>query len=434
MCGRFLKAAWCLLIVSASGAAELSEWQVPTRLTYGYGSDVGDSIQGMLELEPAIEGTLSSASRVVLSGRLRLDVEDRIEPGRPNVATYSPLSRPFRLGNVGTAEIRDAYIQFDLSDGIIRIGKQQIVWGRLDGLKVLDVLNPQSFREFVLDDFDRSRISLWSVYLDRSLGGWRTELAWIPDATGHEIPSDGAWFQLTAPRFRYGAVPGQPAPAVVTERDAHGLADGAVALRLSRSVGMLDMSAVAYSGLDFEPLGRLVRGGDTPLLQRYYERRNLFGLNAETSLGRFAFRAEFAFQPGRRFNTRNGDRLDVAALDQSTLALAIDADGPFGLFLNLQYLDDRVSGTRTDLVRPGHERLATVFARRSFAYDTLHVELRWYRSMTDDDHLLSTALRYDIGEDTNLRLAAESFSGTRRGLFGQFADRDRVTIQLEHIF
>ena len=67
-------------------------------------------------------------------------------------------SRPYRIGDAGTAEIRDAYLEFGLDNGLLRIGKQQIVWGRLDGIKVLDTVNPQDFREFILDDFDDSRI------------------------------------------------------------------------------------------------------------------------------------------------------------------------------------------------------------------------------------------------------------------------------------
>jgi hypothetical protein len=32
------------------------------------------------------------------------------------------------------------------------IGKQQVVWSKADGLKVLGVVNPQSFREFIMTE------------------------------------------------------------------------------------------------------------------------------------------------------------------------------------------------------------------------------------------------------------------------------------------
>jgi hypothetical protein len=80
------------------------------------------------------------------------------------VATsWSPASRPSTTtrrcrqtdhpGRIGTLELRDLYYEHRL-DRSVRLGKQQIVWGRLDGVKILDVVNPQTFREFILDDLE----------------------------------------------------------------------------------------------------------------------------------------------------------------------------------------------------------------------------------------------------------------------------------------
>ncbi len=417
-----------------ASAAEVSAWQLPARISYGYGSDQSASMQGVFEAEPAIELKFSPTARLVLSGRVRLDTEDRLEPGRPNRDTYSPVSRPLTLGDAGTAEVRDAYLEIEIENGIVRLGKQQIVWGRLDGLKVLDTLNPQNFREFIMDDFDHSRIGLWSAYVDRSFGDWRTEFAWIPDASGHEIPEDGAWFQLTAPRFRYGATTAQTTPPVSTDHDAHGIADGAVAGRLSHQFGVVDMSAVVYSGLDFEPLGTLRAIDGEPLLERFYERRTLYGVNAETSFGPFALRAELSWQPRRKFNSRGPAALNVIALDQRNIAIAADIDGPFDTFINVQYVVDRISNAPSTLVRPDQDRIITTFLRRSFVYETVQFEFRWYRSLEDDDELFSISLGYDVGDNTRLRLAAENFSGIDSGLFGQFAESDRLILGVEHTF
>jgi hypothetical protein len=42
-----------------------------------------------------------------------------------------------------------------------RLGKQQIVWGTADGIKLLDIINPTDFRHFVQDPFEDSRIPVW---------------------------------------------------------------------------------------------------------------------------------------------------------------------------------------------------------------------------------------------------------------------------------
>ena len=63
---------------------------------------------------------------------------------------------------------------------------------------MLDVLNPQDFREFVLDDFEDSRIPLWSVNAEVPLGPLVAQLVWIPDRTYHDLPEPGATLTLVS--------------------------------------------------------------------------------------------------------------------------------------------------------------------------------------------------------------------------------------------
>lgn len=423
-----------LCIGQSAGAAELTAWQLPVRLSFGHGTDLGSAAHGYLEIEPAASASLASGMSVELSARARLDWEDRLEPGRPSLDTWSDLSSPVIIDDLGTLALRDAYIEMELRNGVARIGKQQIVWGRLDGIKVLDVLNPQSFREFILEDFGHSRIGLWSAYTDMTFGDWRVELALIPDDTGHEIPGEGAWFELNAPRFRYGAPSDQAAPPMRTVRDRDRLEVTAAGIQVSRFIGSVGMSAVAYSGMDHEPLGRIVVDDNEPVLERYYERRNLLGLNADAAIGSVALRAEFAWQPGKAFNTRSPSGLDSVELDQATLAIGADIFAPLDLFVNVQLQLDNVTDAPPTLVRPDRDRIATAVVRRSFSYETVDVELRLYSSLEDGDRLLSSAVTYEAGSNTEMELRLESFSGNRLGLFGQFSDRDRLIVGIRHFF
>ncbi len=44
-------------------------------------------------------------------------------------------------------------MEADWGKSYFTFGKQQVVWDKADVLKVLDVVNPQSFRELILEDF-----------------------------------------------------------------------------------------------------------------------------------------------------------------------------------------------------------------------------------------------------------------------------------------
>lgn len=369
----------------------------------------------------------------VLSGRIEGEQFDQLRPGRADLASYDGPSRPLSLGSGGTAEIRDAYLDVRFDRGLLRIGKQQIVWGELDGIKVLDVLNPASFERFILDDFDESRISLWSAWLDVSLADWRVELALIPDATVHDVPRTPGWFAPTAPRYRFGA-PQNSQQLPIRQRGAVER-EGTVAARVSRFVAGWDLQFVASSGLDFEPLAEIELVGGQAQIATYHRRRTVLGFAAAGGIGPFVLRSEVAHSPNRHFSNRDSGGapsiLDEVVADQWRGALALEMNAPGGVLVNVQLLVDHISNASEHLVRSATDRIVTIAARRSFRYESVVAELRAYRSLTDDDQLLRAKLRWSLGDRTALSLAAEHFSGTSRGAFGQFNGRDLVQLGIE---
>jgi len=44
------------------------------------------------------------------------------------------------------------------------------------------------------------------------------------------------------------------------------------------------------------------------------------------------------------------------------------------------------------------------------------------------------SIGYTLNDSTSVELGAEYYSGAAEGLFGQFADRDRITVSLRHTF
>jgi hypothetical protein len=51
----------------------------------------------------------------------------------------------------------------------LRIGKQQVVWGTADGMKLLDIINPTDYREMAQNSMDESRIPVWMVNAETDL-------------------------------------------------------------------------------------------------------------------------------------------------------------------------------------------------------------------------------------------------------------------------
>lgn len=64
--------------------------------------------------------------------------------------------------------LREAYIDTKVSDWYLRLGKQQVVWGTADGIKLLDIINPTDFRELNQNAVEDARIPVWMVNAERN--------------------------------------------------------------------------------------------------------------------------------------------------------------------------------------------------------------------------------------------------------------------------
>jgi hypothetical protein len=214
---------------------------------------------------------------------------------------------------------------------------------------------------------------------------------------------------------------------VVTEL-SEDLRDSTIGARVSRMLGATTLRLQAQTGLDYEPLGRVLMADGAPVLHRCYERRTLYGMSIETAFSGVVLRGELAAQPNRFFPVDTGTLPDAARADQWTAALGLDVNGPLGVFLNIQFLHDRISRSSAPLVRNEEDNIMTVFLRRTFAYETWRLEARWYGNLRDDDGLARFAILHDYSGNISVELAGDYFYGTQEGIFGQFRDRDRITL------
>ncbi len=423
-----------LLLPVPGNAAEVEEAEAKLRLGYSNGTSRNTAIESSATLLPRLGVSFTDRLWFETSARVRLHGADKLEPDRPVYDYYTSASRPRMLGDSNTAELRDFYFELNAGASRLRLGKQQIVWGNLDGLRVLDQMNPHSFREFILADFEESRIGLWSLYFDTSVGPWRAELVWTPDTTAHDIPEPGAWFEFQAPRYRYGASPGSPLPEITTDLPKSMIDDATYGARLSRAVGRLDIRLQAQTGLDYEPLGRLETTSRNTVLEQFYRKRQIYGLGFDSALAGLVVRGEFSAQPNRTFNINEAGDLRIAEADQWTGAIGLDLNGPWNTFINIQYVYDRISSPPDGLVRPNSDHIATVFARRTFAYDAIIAELRWYGSLDDNDGLARGSVSWAFSDNFSIELGADFFYGDEDGIFGQFQDADRVSASATFTF
>ena len=65
--------------------------------------------------------------------------------------------------------LREAYVDTEANGISIRAGKQQVVWGTADGMKLLDAINPTDYTEMAQNQMEDSRIPVWMLNAEKDL-------------------------------------------------------------------------------------------------------------------------------------------------------------------------------------------------------------------------------------------------------------------------
>lgn len=407
------------------GARVETEWAIGTR----------DARSQKLELvvEPELRVDLERGVELTAIGRVRADAFDRLEPGHPDPVEVSSLSRRGFWGDHVDFELRELFVQAPLGPVFLTVGKQQIVWGQADGLKVLDVVDPQDFREFILDDFEDSRIPLWSVHAEVPLGPVVADLVWIPDPSFHEIPEPGAVFAFTAPRFLPPPREGFAPALRELERPRRLVADGDAGLRLSSHVAGMDLSLVYLYRYDDRPVFRGEPGvsalGPTIFFTPEYERTHLVGGTFSSAFGDLTVRGEVALQTDRYLSTTDLREVD-ALVDEPELGtvLGLDWYGFRDTLLSFQVFQSWILGSAPGILRDRLETTFTFLARRSFRHDRVRLEGIWLHDLNEGDGLLRPRVVVEVRDGVEAWLGADVFYGNADGVFGEFDAADRVVM------
>ena len=346
-----------------------------------------------ITFEPELVTRFDNGWKLTSIARLLADPIAGIRPGDMIRQSYSAISKPLLLGNGAELELREFYLEGTLGDSYITIGKQQVVWGKADGLKVLDVVNPQSFRQFILEPFDDSRIPLWTLNIERTIGEWDLQFLWIPDQTYHALPKRDATYAFTSPLIVPRAPPGVAVDLRNFDRPDNIITDSDVGLRLATFIGGWDLSfnyLYQYDNLPVFFQHRTERDGQ-PLVvvNPRYQRTHLLGTSFSKAFGDWVIRSEAGFSSDRYFITTNpADQDGIISSPELSYVIGLDWSGAEDTFISGQLFQSWVIDPKAGMTRKQLESTATLLARRNFLHDTLIAEVLWLTSLNRGDGLV----------------------------------------------
>ena len=386
-----------------------------------------------LSVSPELNVEFSRSTSLTFIGRLRFETEDLLEPGKPAQRSVSEASQRQFLSNHLEWDLRELYVDLDWGNTFVRIGKQQIVWGQADGLKVLDVVNPQVFREFILAEFEDSRIPLWTVNVELPVAEGTLQVLWIPDQSYNDLPEPGAAYEITAPFA--GIPPDVPVTIAPSDVPNRIVQDSDAGFRYSLYAGGWDLTVNYLYHYHDLPVVRRAVSPSGLLLSPSYERTHLIGGTIANAFGDFTVRGEVGWSSDAFFTQTLATPGDgVHESPELSSVIGLDYSGLTDTFISGQLFQSTVLDYDSTLERSKTEMSASLLLRRNFANETLEVQLLWIQSLSGDGALIRPHLSVDYSTEWQFVLYADFFSGESADLFGQFDERDRIGIELTYSF
>lgn len=320
-------------------------------------------------------------------------------------------------------EIRldEAYLQGSLSSRLdLKIGRQIVVWGKSDNIRVTDILNPLDRRWPGMVDIRFLRLPVTMTKLDYFWQSWNFSTIIIHEPRFDLFPVYNGEFYPSS----------QPVPSL--EEPGWSLENQQLGLALNGIFSGWDLALYAASvfpdrsHLEINELGKPYRT---------YERSSMVGSAANLALGNWLLKAEAAWWSGLNYSTISSEksRLDVLAgleftgFSETTISLELVNRHIFDFDPALEQLPD---GQKEDWAQ-----YALRFVK-NFRNDTIHltVLLSSFGLLGADGGFERFQLDYDLTDALTLTAGVVFYESGDYPGFRETGDNDRLLFELEYRF
>lgn len=193
------------------------------------------------------------------------------------------ISRTAELYHTSERVLRELYVSFRRPGYDLKVGKQQVAWGKMDG-QFIDIVNGMDRREFVQlesEDYEFRRLPTWMANSTFYFGRTSVQLLYVFDFEQDRLPLPGSpWASPLLPATTNNIVRPTRRP------EAGNFDDHEYGIRVDRAAGALTYGFIYMYAWDKNPVERVLgtrqRNGATVLdVRAEHERLHHAGITAD---------------------------------------------------------------------------------------------------------------------------------------------------------
>jgi len=318
-------------------------------------------------------------------------------------------------------EFREVYLLGTISKNIdIKLGRQIVVWGKSDNIRVTDVINPLDMREPGMTDIEDLRLPLAMTRLDYYIGDFNISAMAIHEIRFNKNPAFGSDFYPL------------PIQAPPENKPGSTLENTEYALAINGIFSGWDFSA--YYADFFNDKFR-IEGFPIPV-QLTHDRLQMVGSTANIALGNWLLKGEaawfhgfeFAHKPGNKF-----DRVDVLA--------GIEYSGFSETTICLEAVTRHINEFKSILKQSpdqaSEDRFQSAFRfTRTFVNETITLTvLASLFGLTGDDGAFERyTIEYDVNDSLSVLFGVVTYQSGDLPEMQNIGENDRVLLEAKYSF
>ncbi len=370
-------------------------------------------------------------------------------------------------------DIREMYVDLWFGKFDLRIGKQQVVWGKADGVFINDIVNPMDLRYFLMQDFADIRQGSGMVKANAYLCSWGLEALFIPKFEPYQFAEQGSpweFFRLddmTVP-LQIDATTVLEIPIYFNWQDPQ-LPDNSIrnseyGLKISGFALGADLSFLflhSYQDNYISQVDSVIPVFDPAspyqvpqllylYLTPFYEKVNMYGFNFSRPVGGVVIRGEvgyfddYYFIAHPEFTTEKLQALKLgmqpeisnrATSDYLQGVIGLDITGPWGSTLSTQYIRKQVLDYQSSMESSDEvSEMVTLLVSGTFWNETASAKSLTLYDRNNESGLSRLICGYEVADAVDLEFGVDILWGQAGSFIGQFAGNDNAYFKLTYSF
>jgi len=330
------------------------------------------------------------------------------------------LSANHLLEDESGVSLHEGYLDYALGSVTIRAGRQIIIWGQSDGIRIVDNVSPLDYTETITRDFDEMRMAVDALNLKYGSGWGDLQLLWIPVYKSGEQPSkDSPWY-----------LGGYGNNTVLPDNEPDDpFKDSELALRYTLYLSGMDLAfSYFYTWNDFPCYKQLGTA-----LEPVYDRVHILGAEFSKPLGEFVYRAEAAYFAGSLVQGYGTDYF-TAQKDRIKWLTGLDWYPGNDWTLSCQYTQDHILNAGSGLIESGCAKTVTFNISKDLFREKLTLSALGYMDIDVKDRLVRLTAEYQFIDNLEVFLGTDIFAGDRTGSYGRYKDNTQVWTKIKYHF